>query len=72
MFTGLKAETHFGRPQFEHFLDSLQVEHHSVSLNNSELALFHGVYVIEPAGLLCKIAVIALASTLNFVERKIS
>ncbi|CAK8698108.1 unnamed protein product [Clavelina lepadiformis] len=30
MFTGLKAVTHFGRPQFEFFLDSLQAMHKDV------------------------------------------
>uniref|UniRef100_H2ZJJ0 NAD(P)H oxidase (H2O2-forming) n=1 Tax=Ciona savignyi TaxID=51511 RepID=H2ZJJ0_CIOSA len=30
MFTGLKAITHFGRPQFEAFLDSLQTKHKEV------------------------------------------
>jgi len=32
MFTGLKAITHFGRPQFEQFLDSLQMEHSDVCI----------------------------------------
>ena len=30
MFTGLQATTHFGRPQFEPFLDSLQQIHDDV------------------------------------------
>ncbi|KAI2797837.1 hypothetical protein BLOT_015257 [Blomia tropicalis] len=30
LFTGLKAKTHFGRPDFEIFLDSLQLEHPNV------------------------------------------
>jgi len=32
MFTGLKATTHFGRPQFDLFLDSLQIKHRDVSI----------------------------------------
>lgn len=31
MFTGLKAVTHFGRPQFQEFLESLHIEHPEVS-----------------------------------------
>lgn len=31
LFTGLRAITHFGRPDFSGFLDSLQVEHPTVS-----------------------------------------
>jgi len=35
MFTGLKAMTHFGRPQFEPFLNSLQTMHSDVSAKYS-------------------------------------
>ena len=32
LFTGLRSITHFGRPQFEPFLQSLQDEHPTVSI----------------------------------------
>lgn len=50
LFTGLKAKTHFGRPNFEVFFDSLQLEHPNV--RSSQISNYHYVsyFQVERVG----------------------
>ncbi|XP_076806582.1 dual oxidase 2-like [Clavelina lepadiformis] len=50
MFTGLKAQTHFGRPNFEEFFEFLAIEH-SVEKSRLKRSQSFGVFSCGPPGM---------------------
>ena len=50
LFTGLRAITHFGRPDFPHFLSSLADEHNKVSNLKTAISCWlkhHDIYIFD-------------------------